>query len=384
MRVLHVTPYYAPAYAFGGVPRAVEGLARAQAVAGYEVRVLTTDALDASNRFSGPAEEVRDGISVVRTKNLSVWLRGHANLSTPRGFNAPEHVTWADVVHCHEFRTTENLIITPEAVKQNVPLVLSPHGTLTYTAGRSTLKAVWDRLFSRAMARRFGVVLALAEAEADDARDLWRRLGVTGAHFEVVPNGVDAATFANVSGGAALRARYNLGDGPICLYLGRLHPRKGVDVLARAFMRYEDPTARLLIVGPDEGLRPALNALAARDARIVLTGFLDGADRLAALDAATVLALPAVGEGLPMTVLEAMAAGVPVIISPQCNMPEVDAAGAGLIVAVDEAKLYFALMTILQTPTLQGRMGRAAQQLTHVRYNWQVITNNIGEIYIRN
>src|SRR4051812_11827843 len=155
----------------------------------------------------------------------------------------------ADILHVHEFRTAENLLVTPIAAKLDVPMVLSPHGTLTLSTGRGALKSAWDRLLSPAVARRFAGVIGLTAQEADEARAAWKSFGLDPAQtrFEVVPNGVNADEFADLRGKEAFRARYGLGNSPVCLFMGRLHARKGVEVLVRAFREANVPDAKLVI-----------------------------------------------------------------------------------------------------------------------------------------
>jgi glycosyltransferase involved in cell wall biosynthesis len=383
MRILHLTPYYAPAYAFGGVTRAVEGMARALSRRGHQVTVLTTDALDQTSRTTGPLESVEaDGVRVVRARNQFVTLRGKANLSTPRGLRqaADSLLLEVDIVHAHEFRTVENLLVLPHAAELELPLVLSPHGTLTTATGRGALKVLWDRLFSPMLARHFNAVVALTETESAEAEALWRRLAPDhSTKFAVVPNGIDPAEFADLSGGSAFRAHYGLGDAPVVLFMGRLHTRKGVDVLVRAFQQANVPGARLVIVGPDEGMLTALRPLL--DDRIVVTGYLGGADRLAALAAADVFALPATGEGLSMAALEALGAGLPVILSPGCNLPEAESAGAGLIVAPQVDALADALARLLTDSAARATMGAAARRLISERFTWDAAAARLETVY---
>lgn len=384
MRVLHLTPYYAPAYAFGGVVRSVEGIARALVRRGHTVTVLTTDALDPEARYDGSLDEMRDGVRVVRAPNLFPGLRRRANLSTPHQMKrlAESLLPQTDVVHCHEFRTVENLLVTPVARRLGRPLALSPHGTLTYTTGRSAAKALWDRVLSSAVALRFDQVIGLTNAEIEEARVLWPAFGRrrVPAGFSVVPNGVDPDEYAALTGGAEFRARWGLGDAPVCLFLGRLHPRKGADVLARAFLAADVKQSRLVIAGPDEGVRPLLETL--DDPRIVLTGYLEGADRLAALAAADLLALPAIGEGLPMAALEALAAGIPVILSPGCHLPEVAQAGAGLVIEPQLEPLAVALQGLLNDPARRARMGAAARKLACERFAWDRVAAQLEAVYV--
>ncbi len=385
MKILHVTPYYAPAYAFGGVVRSVEGMARALARRGHVVTVLTTDALDQETRITGSLSETLDDVRVIRIPNISPRLRGRLNLSTPAGMKqvALALIPEGDVVHCHEFRTVENLLVTPVAAALNRPLLLSPHGTLARDTGRSRLKAAWDRLLSPAVALRFDGIIGLTPQEVEVAQTLWPRFGRRRIppDFYVIPNGVDPDDYAGLPGRQAFRDRYRLGDVPMCLFMGRLHPRKGVDVLAQAFKQADVPGARLVIAGPDEGLLATLQPML--DERIILTGYLDGADRLAAFAAADVLALPAVGEGLPVVVLEAMAAGLPVIISPGCHLPEVAAYGAGIEVEPAVEPLGAALRDLLSNADKRATMGQAARRLVRERFTWDAVAAQLEQVYSR-
>jgi len=380
MRILHVTPYYAPAYAFGGVVRSAEGMARALARRGHQVTVLTTDALSSDSRYAGPRDELRDGVRVLRARNVSVWLRGRLNLGTAfeMGRLAKGILADVDVVHLHEFRTVENLLVLPQ-VKQSV--VLSAHGTLNLTTGRPLIKRVWDGLFSAGMAGRIDQIIGLSQAELAEVRAVWSTYGWKLPKLGLVriPNGVDLAEFAVLPDGREFREQYHLGDGPICLYMGRLHPRKGVDLLIEAFKAADIPGARLVIAGPDEGLLQRLQAMA--DERIVFTGYLGGHERLAALGAADCFALPAVGEGLPMGVLEAMAAGLPVLLTPGCNLPEVGDAGAGLIVERETGALAETMRLMLADVDLRGQMGAAAKRLVAERFTWDAVAGQLEQVY---
>jgi len=383
VNILHVTPYYAPAYPFGGVVRAVEGLATAQAARGHAVTVLTTDAYSRTARVDAPAREVLNGVQIVRVRNALPRLRARANLSTSRGMGriARDLLPGVDVLHLHEFRTFEALQVTPEAARQGVPVVMSPHGTLTLETGRGGLKALWDRWLSPRVARRLAGVVALTDAEAGDIARLWERLGSPPIPVAIVPNGVNPAEVApSAAARADFRRRYGLGDAAVCLFLGRLHARKGVDVLAAAFRAADLLETRLVIAGPDEGMRGALEAL--HDPRIVLTGYLDPEERLAALAAADLFALPATGEGLSIAALEALAAGLPVILSPECYLPEVEPAGAGLEVEPAVGPLAAALRLVLADTELRLRMSAAARALIETRFTWARVAEQMEQVYV--
>ena len=138
-----------------------------------------------------------------------------------------------------------------------------------------------------------------------------------------------------------------MGDDPFVLFVGRLHEQKGVDLLLAAFeiVARRHPTVRLVIAGPDYGVTlPPLHP------RVVRVGPVYGRDKPAALADATVFCLPSRHEGFSLAVLEALACGLPVVISTECHFPEVAAAGAGVVTPLDPASIADGLLRVLGDP----------------------------------
>ncbi|MCD4686360.1 MAG: glycosyltransferase [Anaerolineae bacterium] len=391
MNLLHLIPYYAPAWTYGGSVRAATDLTRALVAAGHRVTVLTTDTLSATARIETLRETV-NGVEVVRVRNRSNWLRGRLNLSTPRGIAATVErlirERAIDVIHCHELRTVENLRVAPVANRLSVPVVVSPHGTLPHGTGRSIVKQVWDRALGGRMLPRLGSVIALTENEATDARAIWSACGTVlpDDQIHIVPNGVPLDDFADLPPAESFRVQWKLGTGPVVLFLGLLHERKGLQLLIPAFAQVVEtvPDARLLIVGPDEGMRNTLEAQVAQHQLagcVIFTGMLTGADKLAALAAADLFVLPAVGEGFSMAVLEAMACGLPVLLTPGCNFPEVADAGAGVVVEREITPLAGALRNLLADSANLAAMGRTARTMIEARYTWAQVAQQMETVY---
>ena len=386
MRIVHLLPYYAPAWSFGGVVRAVHGLVTALAGKGHMITVITTDAGDRGRRLpSGP--DTVDGVPVVRCRNAWPVLR-RLNLSSPVGLRGILHeaLATADVLHVHEFRTVENLMALPLARQMHVPVVLSPHGTLPYAAGRRTIKRLWDMLPGRRAARYVDHVVALTADEVAEARALWTRLGIPlpEAAISVVPNGVDPALFAALPPCEVFRSRWQIpADKPLVLFLGRLHERKGVHHLLDALPHM--PGIWLAVVGPDEGQGAALRRQADRLGvadRVVFTGLLTGDDKLAAFSAADVLALPAVGEGLPMVALEAMAAGLPVALSDGCHLQEAVEAGAGVrLEPLTGVGVAAVLAPLLGNVGQRRAMANRGKKLVAARFTWGAVVEAVEKVY---
>jgi glycosyltransferase involved in cell wall biosynthesis len=333
-----------------------------------------------------------DGIRVIRVPNHSMTVFSRFNLSSPAGYSrtlaALLHEAAVDVIHCHELRTPETLCAARLARRSGVPLVISPHGTLPHATGWSRVKHAWDSVLARHMLPAFDQVVALTEAEAVDAGALWARYGVPldPAQISVVPNGVDPATLADRPDQSVARARWNLGDGPVVLFMGRLTERKGVGLLVNAFKDVvrDFQRARLLIVGPDEGagasVRAAVRQLGLSE-QIIFAGMLSGRDRLSAYAAADVFALPAVGEGFSIAALEALACGVPAVLSPECNFSEVAEEGAGLIVQRTRGEWARSISGLLGDSPRLSRMGACGRELVSRRYTWTRISARMDAAY---
>ncbi len=389
MRILHISPYYAPAYAFGGVVRALQGLAEAQVAAGHRVTILTSAV--ASRRLNLRAgEEQVNGVDVVRIPNRWLALRRAANLSSPRGWleQARPLLATAEIIHCHEFRTIENLHLKRglRELRVSVPLLLSPHGTLTHDTGRRAAKTLWDFTLGPGQARLFDQVICLSAAERAEVGERWRSMGLPMPPTAVVPNAVAADLFTGYDRQrlrSSFRERYGLGSAPTMLFLGRLQRRKGAFLLARAFVRAFPPSERqsvqLIFVGPDEGERASLLRL--RDERIHLLGYLQGEARLAALAAADGFALPAVGEGQPMALLEALAVGLPVIITSGCQLPQAAADNAGWLVEPEIGSIAAALERWLAARKEWAEMAAAGRRLAREEFSWLRVEAALTTVY---
>ncbi|MDW8298411.1 MAG: glycosyltransferase [Anaerolineae bacterium] len=393
MNVLHVTPYYAPAWAFGGVVRAVSELTAAQVRRGDSVRVLTTDIADLSGERIAVRNEMHNGVHVQRAPNVFPQLRARYNLSTPKDFSKllRTALSQAEIVHLHEFRTVEALLTL--RAKPKAPLILSPHGTLSLETGRSVLKQLWDRLFGRYMARRITGVVALTETERCEVEAFWRQFKLSVPRLRVIPNAVGEDIWTGLAQPclsddiAALRRRFNISDAPIVLFLGRLHERKGLQYLVPAFGQalQDGADGHLLIVGADAGMLNEVKRLVAAHGlheRVTITGLLTGRERIAALAAADIFALPAVGEGLPLAALEAAASGCALLLTEGCNLPEAAAHGAGIIVERTVEALSEALQRLLALPDLRHDMGRAARQWAESAFRWQRIAEQTAQFYM--
>jgi glycosyltransferase involved in cell wall biosynthesis len=199
-----------------------------------------------------------------------------------------------------------------------------------------------------------------------------RELGIQ-APTCVVPNGV----FLPHEGGALPP---DFPKGSIVLFVGRIHPVKGLDVLLEAFARVTYPCT-LVVAGPDPDGQWANLKLRVPHAKVVFLGCVDDADLGAVYRRADILVLPSRSEVLGLVTLEAMAHRVPVLISPFCGLSERDLAGAGEIVDLDPNLLARAIEALLANPDRRARMGEAGLQLVRDRYAWDAIGRSLADLY---
>lgn len=321
MRVLHVTPCYPPTWAYGGVPRVVYALARAQRALGLDVRVWTTDAFDARRRSGMPRRRDDDGVDVHVSRLGSNRLAWHHQLYLPTSGPPLDGV---DVVHLHAHRHFLNFLAFRGAKRLGLPVVHTPNGTLPRIERKVAVKAIWDRLFDGDVPRRADRVVAVSKAEV---RQLLAA-GVPGDRVARIPNPVHLDELAARPPRGTFRAARRLGNGPLVVYLGQITPRKGVDRLVGAFEGGALAPARLVVAGEARGMaRPGGEG-------VVYTGTLEGEDRAALLVDADVLVYPSTDEVFGLVPFEGLVCGAPVVVGDDCGCGElVLEAGAGLLAA---------------------------------------------------
>lgn len=384
MRILHITPYFYPAWAYGGTCRAAWEVARPIAARGHAVSAYTTDALDARRRASS-AFEVVDGVSIHRASNLSnrlAWNRIFLPLTFTQGL--AQACSAADVVHLHEFRSYLAAVTLPILRQTNTPFVISPQGSLP-VLGRSLLKSIYDPWVGRPLLQQAAGLHATSPME----REQYLEAGADPARIHLIPNGIDPADYETLPGPGDFRARHHIPSAaPLVLFLARINRIKGVDFLVSAFARLAqaEPQAILALVGPDDGylaqVKRQVAALGLSD-RVRYIGYLSGQEKLQAYQAADVYVLPSTYEILGITLLEALACGAPVITTQRCGLaPALAEAGLGTVVKFgDVESLSAQLVDALQNrAALQADAGRRrAYVLQH--FSWKKIADSWESVY---
>ncbi len=284
-----------------------------------------------------------------------------------------------DLVHLHGVFHAPALAVRRACRRAGVPYVLSPHGQLDPfdLAKHRRQKQVVGALAVRPLVRdAAAVVLTTAEEEA--------RLVTFGAAADTVVVPLPVAP-PGPGDGAGFRARHGVpAEAVVVLFLSRLDVKKGLDLLTAAMAGVDD--AWLVVAGSGD---PAVEAdlVAALDGtglgrRTVRTGFVSGADKDDAFAAADVFALPSRNENFGIVVVEAMGAGLPVVVSDETYIcGEIAAAGAGAVCAVDADSCREALRPLVADPARRAEAGRRAAELASTRFSPEAATSAMVEAY---
>lgn len=370
MRILQVTPYYESAWAYGGIPRVVGALSRALSARGHEVTVCTTDVRDERSRLL-PHERRAAGPKLRVFGNLSNRLAYHLQLFVPLGLDGwlQRHGADFDVAHIHGCHHLPGSIAARRLRQAGRPWVLTTHGTAPRIERRIAAKWVFDQTLGRAVLPRAERVVAVSGAEAKQLETM----AVAPSAIRVIPNPVDLSEFDAPPPRGALRRRLGLGMEPVVLFLGKLTPRKGVELLARAVAGLADSRVQLVVAGNDLGAGAALAREVARlslGPRFHRVGLLRGAERLAALADADLVVYPSQHEVFGLVPLEALLCGTPVVVSGDSGCGEVvSQVGGGQVVPHgDVPALTAAIAQILAAPGLWRERARAAQAEVRARF----------------
>ena len=286
-------------------------------------------------------------------------------------------------IHIHGLWEQSTIAAVRAARALGKPYVLSAHGMLERWAlkNKRVKKAIYAALVERENVNGAACLHALTHAEAEDYRRFGSRCPIA-----VIPNGVDVPQYIDPE---LFLATFPLLRGKrIVLFLGRIHFKKGLDILVESWatLARKWPEAQLVLAGPDfEETRAKIEALVAGHGiteRVLFTGMLRDENKWSALAAAECFVLPSYSEGLSVSNLEAMGAGLPVIVTEQCNLPEVARFGTGWVVKSTSKEVAASLDEFLRNPqSINRQMGDRGRLLVQQHYNWSSVAIKMSEVY---
>ena len=290
------------------------------------------------------------------------------------------HASAFDVAHLHACRNLPGAIAARHLRAAGVPYLLAPNGTAPNLERRRAAKWVFDLVVGKRVMNGAARVLAVTGAE----RRQLAGLGVLPERVCVVPNPLALEEFEPPPARERFRETWGV-TGPLVAYLGKLTPRKRVDVLVQAFAQLRVANATLVVAGNDMGSGDATRAAvhqSAIDARTIFTGLLEGRARLELLASADVVVYPSEHEIFGLVPLEALLAGTPVVVADDSGCGEVIAAmGGGLVVKGEADTLQSAIDHILDAPAhWRAAAGEAAKRVKAC-YAPDVVCAQLEQVY---
>ncbi|MDB4988124.1 MAG: hypothetical protein JWN04_3302 [Myxococcaceae bacterium] len=376
MRILHAIADIEPQA--GGTAATFIKLTAAQARAGLDVTAITTYRAGAD--LSGAHEMERAGVKVHLFgpgvgPSVFVWGTRKPIQQLIRG---------VDMVHVHGLWEEMQYRAAREARRLNVPYIYMPQGMLDpWSLAQKRLK---KRLYMMLRLRANLEGATAIAVTAGPERDLIKPLGLPNK-FVVEPLGVDLSEFQTLPERGWLRGRYpTLAGRPIVLFLGRLHHKKGLDLLLPAFAKADTKGAALVLAGPcDDSYRAELQSEVARhglEDRVIFTGLLRDIERVQAYVDSDLFVLPSYQENFGIAVVEAAAAGCPVLISDRVNIWEdIRNAGVGGVIAPETGALVKALEYWMNNEAARFDAGQRGPAFARNRYDWAMIAERWSQHY---
>jgi glycosyltransferase involved in cell wall biosynthesis len=374
MNILQVIPYFTPRR--GGDVHVCAMLSRILAKRGHDVTILTTD-FEYDGEYAQSC--MQGGVTVIPVP--STRMRVGLFIHTPRMKTwLEDNLDRYDLVHLHDYRNYQNIVASRIARKKNIPYVLQAHGDIPYF-DKYARKIAFDRVWGRAVLGSARRVLALTPKEADD----YGAHGVGRDRIELVPNGIDLSAFRNLPVKGEFKRKHALTEEQqMVLYLGRLHPSKGIGLLLDAFrdISRRDGQVTLVIIGADDGFGSEIAAYIKKhhlENRILVLGFVSTEEKIMAYVDADVFVTPRF-YGLPVTFLEACACGTPLVTTDDGD--RIDwVSRAGLCVEYTPEALGNAMGAILGDPVLRETFSREGKALATTVFNWESIITRLETIY---
>ncbi len=360
MRVLCYTDTFLPLV--GGAETVLDNLARQLTRRGDSVTVLAP-------RVRGAPPDDDDHPYAVRRYRKPFSKRVGVRLILPRLLAMHRRQRY-DVIHCHSAYPPAYVALSLRRLT-GLPVVVRPHGSDVLPGRRIRASPHVERRLRRALAGADAII-----AQGSFLRDAILDLGVDERRVHVIHNGVDRTAFATASPFPHPR--------PYILGLGNLIPRKGFDILLRAYARLLDPPADLLIAGrgSEEAMLRGLGRELGIARRVTFVGFVEGQAKIDLYRSARFFVCPSRTEPFGNVILEAFAAGLPVVASAVGGNVELVAEGErGLrFDSGQDDALAACLRRLLESPDRVSTMGDAVTRYVG-DFDWPAVAGRYADLY---
>jgi glycosyltransferase involved in cell wall biosynthesis len=383
VKVLHVIPSISPE--LGGPSLVVISLVQALRDLGIEAEIVTTND-NAGALFDIPLNQKVD------YKGVPIWFLPRFEPPLKEFIFSTALTGWLwqnlreyQLIHNHYLFSYAPTCAAVIARHFNLPYIIRPIGQLEPWALNQSQwkKKIYTFLIEHRNLQKASAIHCTSKREAEDVR-----------HFGIqtptitLPLGVKMPPYISQAK-LKLRQQYNINpDVPIVLFLSRLHKKKRPDLLIESLSQLarKDYNFHLVLAGSGEldylnYLKKLVSSLGLSD-QTSFTGFVSGVEKDLVLQGSDLFVLPSFSENFGVAIAEAMAAGLPVVLTPGIQISEeVAAADAGLVVEGEVEPLASAIAQLLTSVDLREKMGQKGKQLVRDRYSWEGIAQELIKHY---
>jgi glycosyltransferase involved in cell wall biosynthesis len=388
VRILNVVQAYYPFQDKGGPVVKVRALAHGLVRRGHQVTVLTADlGLD---RHDWPGMKLerckwgwrseQDGVEAIYLSTLGGY---RALTINPRVIRfCRDSLPGFDLVHFYGLYDLLGPAVSSSARRRGIPYVIEPMGMYRPIDRAFRLKLLWHRSIGGGFWRNAAQIVATSEMEQHELL----ADGVTPARVVVRYNGIGADLCSSLPPRGSFRAKWSISpQEQLILFLSRLIPRKGADMLIESFAKVCPESGRLVIAGPEGelGYRAQLEKCAKDsgvEARVIFTGPVYDEEKRALLADADLFVLPSRYENFANAPAEAMACGIPVIITNACGIRSLVEGRAGLVIAPEKEALAEALGAMIHDKQLYARLQEGCRQVAD-ELSWDRLTEQMERYY---
>jgi len=386
MKILQVCPKFHHSVASGSTIVAYH-ISKELASRRHLVVVYTSDMKDKYTRMDCGVEEI-DGVKIYRFGNLgTIATREMKIFVTPQIiWSLRSELRSFDVIHIHEYRSFQDIIVHHYAKKYGVPYVLQAHGSLLRVGAWRKLKWVYDVLFGYRLLRDSSRVVALSQVEAEQ----YMSMGVPEEKIAVIPNGINLSEYASLPPKGSFKRKFGIKEEEkIVLYLGRIHKGKGIDFLIKSFacmVKNSMENVKLVIAGPDDGYlnqaRYLVNSLGLKE-KVLFTGMLSENDKINAYVDSHVVVNVEPTNVFGLVPIEAVACSTPVIVSKGNAISEVIHKGKfGFSVKYGDIDDLSGIMDkMLNNDELLEEMGQRGRKYIFENFGWSKIVGELEKVY---
>ena len=290
-------------------------------------------------------------------------------------------VSEADVVHIMGHWGVLNILVYFAIRFTGKPYVVCPAGALPIFGRSASIKRLYNFVAGRAIIRNASAWIAVTKGELSH----FEAYGIEPSRVRVIPNGVNEEDFpaADV---VAFKRKHKIPDAPIILFMGRLNPIKGPDLLLEAFIKARESLsgAHLVFAGPDGGMLAALKNTVRQSGIsefVHFLGFVDGAERVAAYRMANLLVVPSRQEAMSIVAVEAGFCGTPVLLTDQCGFSEIKSIDARLEVPATVCGIAQGLTNVMSNINVLTEIAPAWTKFVKQQYAWTALAPKYVKLY---